>query len=104
MRLASAKWKEAIGKPDKINELILKTKADLKENSDNIIFILGLCFLLINWLSFGERSRGPRGGGGMICLKLLDVQGTWRDKGVGGGGGGVLKIGQFSWTSYVYRP
>ena len=86
MRLASAKWKEAIGKPDKINELILKTKADLKENSDNIIFILGLCFLLINWLSFGERTRGPRGGRGMICLKLLDVQGTWRDKGVRGGG------------------
>ena len=28
---ASAKWKGVRGKPDKINELILKTKADLKE-------------------------------------------------------------------------
>ena len=26
------------------------------------------------------------------------------DKGVGGGGGGLLKIAQFSWTSYVYQP
>ena len=33
---ASAKWKEAKGKPDKINGLILKTKADLKERPDNI--------------------------------------------------------------------
>ena len=36
MRLASAKWKEVYGKPDKINALILKTKADLKERPDNI--------------------------------------------------------------------
>ena len=28
---ASIKWKEVKGKLDKINELILKTKADLKE-------------------------------------------------------------------------
>ena len=33
---ASAKWKEVKGKPDKINELILRTKADLKEGIDNI--------------------------------------------------------------------
>ena len=33
---ASAKWKEVKGKPDKINELILKMKANLKEGSDNI--------------------------------------------------------------------
>ena len=33
---ASAKWKEVKGKPDKINELILKTKAELKQGSDNI--------------------------------------------------------------------
>ena len=36
MRLASAKWKEVYGKPDKINESILKMKAHLKERLDNI--------------------------------------------------------------------
>ena len=36
MRLASAKWKEVNGKPDMINELTLKTKADLKERPDNM--------------------------------------------------------------------
>ena len=36
MSLASAKWKEVNGKRDKVNELILKMKADLKERSDNI--------------------------------------------------------------------
>ena len=30
------KWKEVKGKPDKINELILKTKAYLKEEPDII--------------------------------------------------------------------
>ena len=35
-RLISAKWKEVNWKPDKINELILKTKANLKEVTDNI--------------------------------------------------------------------
>ena len=35
-RLSSAKWKEINRKPDKINELKLKTKADLKEGPDNI--------------------------------------------------------------------
>ena len=45
---ASAKSKEVKGKPDKINELIPKTKADRKEGPDNIIVILGLFFL--NWL------------------------------------------------------
>ena len=34
MKLALAKWKEVNGKPDKINELILKTKADLNERLD----------------------------------------------------------------------
>ena len=43
--------------------MILKTKADLKGRPDNIIVILGLCFLLIDWLSFG----------GGLLLKL-DVQ------------------------------
>ena len=34
--LASAKWKEVHGKPDKINELTLKTKVDQKERTNNI--------------------------------------------------------------------
>ena len=38
-------------KPDKINELMLKTKADLKERPE---VILGLFFLLIDWLSYEE--------------------------------------------------
>ena len=54
--MASAKWKEVNRKPDKINELKLKTKADLKERLDNIIVVPGLCFLLIDWLSFGEEG------------------------------------------------
>ena len=35
-RLASSKWKEINGNANKINELTLKTKAELKEGSDNI--------------------------------------------------------------------
>ena len=34
--LASAKWKGVNGKLDKINELTLKTKTDLKERPDKI--------------------------------------------------------------------
>ena len=33
---ASTRWKEVKENPDKINELILKTKADIKEGPDNI--------------------------------------------------------------------
>ena len=75
-------------------------KAYLMEEPDNlsIIVILGLCFLFIDWLSFGEGGVG-------CCLKLdVQVQGVedfgyrWT-RGVG-----VLKIGQFSWASYVYHP
>ena len=33
---ASAKWREVKGKPDKINELIPKTKAGLKEGPGDI--------------------------------------------------------------------
>ena len=33
---ASAKWKEVKGKPGKINELMLKAKADMKERPDNL--------------------------------------------------------------------
>ena len=47
-RLASGKWKDVNGKSGKINELILKTKADLKKKPDNIIVIVELCFLLID--------------------------------------------------------
>ena len=36
MRLASTKWKAVNGKPHKINESILKTKADLKKIPDSI--------------------------------------------------------------------
>ena len=62
--------KEVKEKPAKINELILKRKADLKEGLDNIIVILGLYYIyfLIGWLSFGE--------GGRVCLKLdIEVKG-----------------------------
>ena len=37
----------------------------------HIIVILGLCFLLIDWLSFGEEKRGEGQGGG----RILDVAG-----------------------------
>ena len=33
---ASTKWKEVKRRPEKINELILKTKADLKDGLDSI--------------------------------------------------------------------
>ena len=63
------------------------------------IVILESCSILIDSLLFGE-------GGGGRCLKLdVQGQGGGRFSDVGGQGGwGVLKIGQFSWTSYVYRP
>ena len=50
--------------------MILKTKADLKDGPDNINSHPWICFLLIYWLSFGERER-ERGG---FHLKL-DAQG-----------------------------
>ena len=50
-RLASAIWKEVNGKPDKINELILKTKALITCNSHlRIVFPF-------NWL-FNHLDRG----------------------------------------------
>ena len=83
---ASAKRKEVKGIPDKINELILKTKADLKE---------GL-IPLTDWLSFGERR---------VRLKLeAQSQGAGKNLDVDGQmGWWVLIIGQFLWTSYVYH-
>ena len=52
--------------------------------------------ILIDWLSFPEEGlfeigRSRPGGG-----KILDVDGE--------GGLRVLKIGQFSWTLYMYHP
>ena len=35
-RLSYAKWVKINGKPDKINELIPRTKADLKDRPDNM--------------------------------------------------------------------
>ena len=67
-----------------------------------MMVILGLCFLLNDWLSFGEE----RGRGGVVRLKL-DVQGRGTERILdvdGQGGWGVLKIGHFSWTSYAYHP
>ena len=53
---------------------------------------LGLCFLLIDWLPFGE-------GGAFVQVQvggtILDIDGQ-REK--------LFKIEQFSWTSYVYHP
>ena len=34
-----------------------------------------------------------------VYKRILDVDGQGR-----GGGGGLMKIAQFSWTSYVYQP
>ena len=93
--MASAKWKELIGKPDKINDLILKTKADLKERSDNISY---------SWLQISYHLEREREDGGGVRLEL-DVQGQG-DGGIlnvaGQGRWGIFKIVQFSWTSYVY--
>ena len=57
-------------------------------------------FSLIDWLSFGEGER--------VRLKLdVQDQGGRRIVDVDSQGwkwGGILKIGQFSWTSYMYDP
>ena len=86
--MASAKWNEVNRKPDEINELILKTKTYLKERPDNnIMVILGLCFLLTDWLSFREGEK--------VRLKL-DVQGQE--------GGRILDVvGQGGWGVFLAR-
>ena len=59
--------------------------------------ILGLCFILIDWLSFGERrGRFKLDVKGQGDGRILNV--------VGQEGWGILKIGQFSWASCVYHP
>ena len=81
---ASAKWKEVKGKPAKINELILKTNVDLKEGTGNIIVILRLCFLLIDWLITWRRW--------WVHLKQ-DIQGR--------GGGSILDVDGRVWTIFM---
>ena len=44
-------------KPDKINELILKTNVNEGRTWWHIIVILGLCFVLTDWLWFVEGFR-----------------------------------------------
>ena len=83
LQLNEKKSKEKL---DKIIELILKTKADLKEGPDKkIIVILGLWFLLNDWLSFREG----------FCLKL-NLQGQ--------GGGKIFEEDGQGWASYLYHP
>ena len=73
----------------------MKRKVDLKEGLDNVI--LGLCFLLIDWLSFGEGGfRLKLDVQRQVGERILDVYVQGRL--------GVLKIGQFSWMSYEYHP
>ena len=57
------------------------------------IVILESYFLLFDWLLFGE---------GEGCSFEIGRSRGWKN--FGQGGWGVLKIWQFSWTSYVYRP
>ena len=75
--------------------MILKTKAELKERPDNIIVILGLRFLLIDLLSFGE---------GWVRLKLnVQGQGCGRILEVAcQGGRGSRKLDNFR-GRYVYH-
>ena len=102
---ASTKWKEVKGKPEKIISWYWKWKSTWRKNLVTIIVILRLCFLSINWLWFGEKY-GFGGVGGGTCLKLdFQGQGGRRMLDIDGKGGrGVMKIEQFSWTSYVYHP
>ena len=72
----SAKWKKVKGKPGKINELILKTKGNLKEGPDNINSHLWF-MLSFNWLVVIWRKREG------VRLKL-DVQSQ--------GGGRILDV------------
>ena len=96
---ASAKWEKVKGKPDKINELILKKKADLKNRTDNINSHPWIMFSF-NWLVIIWREGGEvhlkLDVQGQVGRRILDVdgQGEWE----------VLKIGQLSWKSYVVIP
>ena len=76
--------------------MILKTKTELKDRHDNN---LGLCFLLIDWSSFGEGERDSLEIGHSRSIGWMNFGRKWTR-----GLGGCLKIGQFSWTLYVYYP
>ena len=52
----SAKWKEVKRKLDRINELILKTKADLKKRPDNME---SECKLAIKWFHENKMIVNP---------------------------------------------
>ena len=65
-----------------------------------MIVILSSCFLLIDWLSFGEEGVVGKGSSkldvqGQEGRKILDVERQ---------GSGVSKIVQFSWAPYMYCP
>ena len=74
----------------------------------HLIVILGLCFLLYHLESGGGGRVGVGGEGGWGETGVFEigrqVQGRGKILDVAGQGGWmVLKIGQFSWTSHVYR-
>ena len=93
------KWKKVDGKPDNINELILKTKADIKERPDTIEqSSLDYVFISIDWLSFGER-------GGVRLT--LDVQGRGRETfwtQLDKGGEGSWKLDNFHGRHMCFVP
>ena len=55
-------------------------------------------FFLIDWLSFGDRGRNSFELGRPRTRTWKNFGGRWTRS------SGVLKIGQFLWTSYVYYP
>ena len=63
---------------------------------DNIIVILGSCFLLTDCLLFGERGSFEIGRSRSRGWKNFGRRWTWGMEG--------LKIGQFLYTPYVYHP
>ena len=94
---------KVIRKPDKIKELILRTKAELQERPDKMQWS-SLDYVFFYLIGYNLEREGEGRGG--VRLKLdVQGQGDGRILDVAGQGGwGVLKIGQFWWTSYVYCP
>ena len=96
---AWAKWKKVIGKPEKIMELILKTNTDLKANlltyNSHPSIMISFNWLIIIW-KWGRGSMFEIGCSRSRGWKNFGRRWTreW----------GVIKIGQFSWTSYVLHP
>ena len=92
------KWKEVKIKPDKNNELIPKRKAawskDLITYNSHPWIMFFFNVLVIIWrVGVVYLKLDVQGQGGRRILDL-DGRGEW----------GVLKIGKFSWTLYVYYP